>query len=106
MKFTPEGNVTVGKYLQASTGNVSEATAELLNNYSSPDRDAAEELPALPPTYQMNEYGWWVFVPVNNDGIAPPELCDLLDEARRLGCNWIEFDRDNDPLDDFPLFDW
>jgi len=96
----------VCKYLQVSTGNLSKETAQLFERYTSPDREPCEGNFGLPVAYNKGEYGWFAHVPDDNEGIEPPELCALLDYARSLGCNWIEFDCDNDPLDGFPVFDW
>jgi hypothetical protein len=93
----------IGKYLRASTGNISYETQLLFEEY--PNLDSTEA-PTVPVTYEKGMYGWFVHVPDDNDGIKPQELCAILNFARIKGCSWIEFDCDNDPLEGFPVFDW
>lgn len=63
---------------------------------------------------RKHEHGWWVHVPLSDDpadkdvaqiyAAIPNELQQLLDRARSLGCWWINFDQDAEPVPQFPLF--
>jgi hypothetical protein len=58
-----------------------------------------------------HEHGVWVWA---NSDIAPdmredlPNLCAVLDYAVKMGCKWVNFDRDGLEIEGLPTFeeDW
>jgi len=68
---------------------------------------------AGPVVYYDFEYGWWIYVnknpqPVKNfvgRGLSGA-LPTLLEFARAHDCQWIKLDRDADPIDALPTYEW
>lgn len=91
----------VFKYLDVSTGNLPEGVARLIL------RDEHPKVIAKP-----HDYGAWVWVPpddgddVHDVSAEYPALDAIFKEARRLDCQWINFDSDAAPLEGFPFFNW
>jgi hypothetical protein len=58
------------------------------------------------------EYGHWVWVPTEDVAAEHdvsgdlPHLAQLMTVARANDCRWINFDRDADPIDGLPTFEW
>jgi len=94
----------VRKYLDVSTGNLPHEEMEAIETG---DAGGDDELVIV----RNYEYGAWVWVPDEPDYYAElpklqPRLSAILNEARRLGCNWVNFDRDAPHLAGFPSFEW
>lgn len=66
-----------------------------------------------PPITHATGFGWWVWVPADDidDCEHAYTACGfsldfngLLGVARDLGCRWIHFDTDGDPVDGFIIY--
>jgi hypothetical protein len=100
----------VYKYLDLSTGHLTRNEGvELSSAYPYGDLDHS-------PRVIVHDYGAWVNVP-DLDGSwdaedqealrsSRPNLADVIDHARELGCTWINFDRDAEPEEGLPVHDW
>lgn len=89
--------------LMGSTGNVTKETAEYL------DRAATNEgSPLGPVTYQKGPYGWFVYARENEYGVddVPKDLLAVLKKARENECEWIMLDRDEEPIEGLPVYEW
>lgn len=91
--------------LDISTAHVRKETAELLDAITMTGIDA----PVI--AHAKGEYGWLVYVSDDpsaqpNWSRVPVELQRLILFARRMGCDWIMFDRDGVVLEDFETWDW
>jgi hypothetical protein len=57
-------------------------------------------------------YGWLMWVPPDPDEHAadhpdlPPDVLTIQRYARRLGCDYVLFDRDAERVDDLPTWNW
>jgi hypothetical protein len=87
------------KMLDLSTGHVSEATATLLNKWSS-DADGSPVV-----AYEKGVYGWLVSTAVIG-AATPDDLKACIDYALDRDCEWIMFDCDSDTVDALPTYDW
>lgn len=58
--------------------------------------------------YRKDEYGWFVYVPEENWEFHdhPADIYDCLVFARKNGFDWIMFDRDVEPIDELPVYEW
>lgn len=90
------------KLLDCSTGHITDADMHLLDV---PD----EDMPM--PCIGKTTGGWLLWVSEDADLVAraaqgfSPDFLNLLDYARKQGCQRIQLDRDGDKLD-LPFFDW
>ena len=80
----------IRKFLDLSTGHLSEQDKELLCCW-------------VPVVHDL-EHGWFVWVPPNNEHLEVPDGCSanvqkIIDYARSLECDHILFDADG-PVDD------
>ena len=89
------------KMLALSTVHVSEDTAKLIDNG---DTEVV--------IYAKEKYGWFVHVPelcnMNNleNGKCPSDLYRCILFARKNDCDWLMFDRDVEPIDELPQYNW
>lgn len=85
---------TTHKMLELSTSHVTRETAWVLDTGKW--------------CYVKGDYGWFVHVPDPSDEseAMPDDLRWILAYAREVGCHWIMFDRDADPIDELPSYDW
>lgn len=93
----------IRKLLVLSTSHVTKATADLLNS-----TDAATEWPGCGGPY--GEYGWMFYCSEENNGEGdrhiPDELFAVMQFARANGCDNVLLDRDSDPVDGLPTWEW
>lgn len=53
------------------------------------------------------DYGWFVYVPEDLDGVdMPDDLKACCERAHARGCEWLMFDRDADMLPELASYDW
>jgi hypothetical protein len=90
--------MTVRKFLDVSTSNLSELTCATLGSIEGVSADETR-------------YGWLMHA---SNGAAqyarehdwPAELLPIVELARSKGCEYILFDRDAEPIEGLPTFDW
>jgi hypothetical protein len=90
----------VRKFLEVSTGNLPEITADLI---------CAGQFPK-PPAY-TNEYGWIFHVPehineLEEQGIVCHHFINIMALAIDAECDYVMFDRDTEAVEWLPKFDW
>lgn len=51
-------------------------------------------------------YGWFVWASEEPGDDVPPELVAIMNHARSLGAEYINFDADADEIDGLATFDW
>lgn len=98
MKDSPN----IRKFLNLSTAHVTEDTAKVLDH-----------LPGIPDHWSQwvvgtdNTYGWWIWAG-QEDGLddLPEDLRGCVDLAKQHDCDWILFDRDVEPIDQLPRYEW
>jgi hypothetical protein len=67
---------------------------------------------SLYPISYEDENGWWVHVPSDSDDFSttlkevPASIGHALMFARSHRCTWIRYDRDVDPLQELPEYNW
>jgi hypothetical protein len=89
------------KTLVLSTSHVTEATARRFNGRGS--QHSLEDIDGHMTDWAS--YGW-IFYCHDNDDTTPAELMACAAFARALGCRYIQFDCDADPLADLPSWEW
>ncbi len=89
-----------------STGNVSKADADRLNELATGNHD-------LWYAFQADDYGWTFWIPENDDARSymlkdglSEAFCDLLKEIRRRGCHFVKFDCDAPRMEGVPRYEW
>ena len=97
--------MTLRAFLDASSGHLSPDTWAWLDaafaddDLRDPRNDAAGELAG-----GRTRYGWFVYAPEEPPAVAlPDDLAAVLRHARRLGAEYVHFDRDAVPLHDLPV---
>lgn len=94
---------TVHKYLDLSTGHLDRATAMAMDE---PYDGLPTRLVVIPVT-RDDEFGWLVPTCGFDDEADWPQcMKDCVALARKLGCDYIRFDRDADATDELPFYDW
>ncbi len=97
----------VCSYLDVSTGHITELEMLRLSAGGVSDLSVPRVIP--------HEYGAWVHVRCSEvedddvcreDALLGVNVAVVLRRARELGCSWVNFDRDAEPLDGLPTFDW
>ena len=78
----------------ASTANITHIAAQFLER-NPPDIIA----------YSKADYGWFIYTGHRSPDL-PMSLHDLMVAAQNEGCVWLMLDRDADPLEGFPTYDW
>lgn len=117
-KVTPQAynigkNPYVFKCLDISMGHITKKDAELLIIDDS-HPVAHEKYHNNPVVSYEFEYGFFVFVPENDEGYSKDALkfgyskafVEVMDKARKLKCKFIQFDGDGIEYDDLPTFKW
>jgi len=94
----------IEKMLTLSTAHVTADTAAQLD-------DRLHQMLGTAPfiCFQKDDYGWFVHVPAVPDPRheqIPPDLNACMAMARAEGCTWLMFDRDADPVEGLPTYDW
>lgn len=80
--------------LVLSTSHITEATCNvLLPEYAG-------------PAWPKGGYGWFVYVPEDEDAELPLDLRACLALARQKGAFWVMFDRDELAIDELPTYEW
>ena len=69
-------------------------------------RDAPAIWQAQIVAERWQDYGWSVWVPSPSSAAMPPALRACLTLAEAAGATWIQFDRDCEPIEDLPTYDW
>ena len=82
-------------FYDCSTAHLSPATRDFLEAQA----ERKDELIAATP------YGWFLWADENPGDHFPPELTAILRRARQLGAEYVLFDSDAPPNDEFPVFD-
>ena len=85
----------IEKTLVVSTGNISKATADLLES---------GKLKSLIVDSYM--YGWRIYTGTDDAEDIPEDLSALINFAKNLDCKWLKLDQDGSKLDKFPEYDW
>lgn len=87
----------IGKYLEASTVNVTPSTMQRIEDSE------------LGVTTMAGPYGAFIAVlddkPLERKIVQESDLYPLFDKARSEGCNWVYLDKDADPLPDVPNYE-
>lgn len=93
----------IRKLLVLSTSHVTKATADLLNS-----TDAVTSWPWCGGPY--GEYGWMFYCAEENNGEGdrhiPDDLFAVMQFARANGCDNVLLDRDSEPVDGLPTWEW
>ena len=55
---------------------------------------------------RWRDHGWWVWVGSDGRDQMPETLRACLDAAEAAGADWLQFDRDCEPIAAFPTHDW
>ena len=55
---------------------------------------------------RWHDYGWWVWVGSDGRDQMPETLRACLDAAEAAGADWLQFDRDCEPIAALPTHDW
>ena len=55
---------------------------------------------------RWREYGWWIWVGSDGRDRMPEPLRLCLAAAEAAGADWLQFDRDCEPIADLPTHDW
>lgn len=99
--------IEIVSMLIAGTCNISESDNDKLTTKTD----------LVPLAYDKIEYGYLFWVP-DDDGIREdlegqlkkagysPGLHALLEKANELGCRYLYLDRDAEPVEGLPTFDW
>lgn len=58
------------------------------------------------PAWPKGDYGWFVYVPEDEDPEMPLDLGACMALAREKHAFWIMFDRDEAQIDELPAYDW
>ena len=97
----------ITKMLTLSTAHISEHTEKLLSQISE------DKMESRLIVYKKGEYGYFIYVTKDADGIIvpykqeiPEELHQCLCLADELGCNVLCFDRDGEISKALKTFDW
>ena len=89
------------KYLDISTGHITEKTNNLLM-----DNKDNEQFPLV---VLWTGYGFMINVPYNIDELErelPSDLISCLGFAKKHNCYWIVFDCDAEVIDELEQFEW
>lgn len=90
----------IRKFLDLSTAHLKPETLALL---------AGRTLETLPFAGAATAYGWFAYAHDDNcgegDDRIPDEMYACMEHARRLGCDYLLFDCDSEPVDGLPVFD-
>jgi len=91
----------IHKMLAVSTGNLHSITRDWLDEYKDPLSNRIWEYPII--VYGKGGYGWFIPI-IKRDGVLcvnstiPIDLYKIIKYADSIGCSWVMFDRDADPL--------
>lgn len=97
----------IHKTLVLSTAHMTREDSELL---AEAQHDV--ELAGMTPvTYEMDEYGWMVYV--SSESLISSSLSqfsegfrDAVEMAQAHGCLWVRFDRDANVVGELKTYDW
>ena len=109
-------NDGVQRFLDCSTGHIMRSDDAILSDWA--DEEMVEFGRPIPYRTIRHSYGYCVHVRLDGaEDRADPEaeareegiseaFMALQAYARERGCWWINLDRDADPIDGLPIFDW
>jgi hypothetical protein len=91
------------KMLDVSTGHMTKQDNELLSERQNNGRTYSG--------YELAEYGWLLYCTGDLDESWPiadwsPALRKIMAWAKKLGCDYVRFDRDGTEYEDLEHFDW
>lgn len=92
-------------FLELCTSHVTQKTAALMGSHPTGPND---ELGFI--YHEHGEYGWWVYVDAEEGAtqqeFMPADLYAIVKYASELKCRWVLLDRDADPRERFPVYEW
>lgn len=107
--------MVIDKMLVLSTAHVTPGIAKALDRLCQPDvmnilsEFAYRNLVIYPKGTPGTErdYGWIIYI-LDDANIeeAPEVIRNCIKLAKAQGCRWLMFDRDEDPIDELPTYDW
>lgn len=121
-EYFPTGRLQLvpGEFTQMltiSTLHVSKKTVSLLDQecdsasghpFNSKCPHCGEEIGTsdLPPVFEKDGYGWFIFVDLDTmtDSI-PADLYQVMEYAAKAGCNWLCLDADAEPVPGLPTYE-
>lgn len=98
----------IRKFLDCSTAHVSDEARDWLNEMGQANAHADSTIGPLAHHVAINNYGWWVYVPVDPSTTTDRFPCDLMEVfeyARRKNCDYILFDCDAGIIEGLPTFE-
>lgn len=99
---------SVQKYLDLSTGHLDETTADRLDalfNLTTGDPNP-EEWAYWVVGSALGDFGWFIWADSNFADDTPECLIACAKLADQLGCSYILFDRDAEPIEELPTYEW
>lgn len=101
-----QSTLEIQKILVVSTGHLPDAERMMLDRALSARMDRGEKESDFPVVDPVGSYGWRVCVdsqwPVQAQA---PALYQGLELARANGCQWLQYDRDADQIEQLPTFE-
>lgn len=90
-------NLEITKMLTLSTTHINPKTCSFLDS---------ENIDI--PVYKKAEYGWFVFVDLDNEDLAnlPNDLREIINYTKSNNCEWLCLDRDASISDEIPVYEW
>ena len=85
----------ISKVLTLATSHITLETNDWLS----------DEHECLLPCYPT-EYGFFVFVPGCELHVVPGDLRSVCELANKLGCDWVQLDRDANTIGELPKYVW
>ena len=85
----------ISKVLTLATSHITLET----NDWLSDEHECS--LPCYP-----TEYGFFVFVPGYESHTIPSDLRSICELATKLGCDWVQLDRDANTIDELQKYNW
>ncbi|ADL36047.1 hypothetical protein bpr_II108 (plasmid) [Butyrivibrio proteoclasticus B316] len=90
----------INKMLSLSTAHITKETESKLSEQSIYEVNV----------YEKSEYGYFIYPNIElldkRGWDIPEDLKKCIGLAKANNCNWIVFDRDVDPVDELPTYEW
>ena len=98
--------MAIQKLLELSTKHLSQRTKDQLIDYDFANVQAHSG-DVCPFHAAAHCHGWMFWVPDESDlqDMYPNDLLQVLLYAKRLGCEWVNFDHDTEILAELPVYD-
>lgn len=97
-------------FLDLSNQHVTEATSFWLRQQGLRAAQVQQDCDPFPLiTMGATPYGWFIYVPTVEklqEADVPTDLRSVLEYARAKGFRYLLFDRDAEPIEELPTFDW